>query len=957
MFVDSTFHWHEIVRRNHPPLFVDLLCSGQSYAGLTNALGSNSCPGFSVVRKRGKRLVILKEDYDSCVKHFLSLEYRQPHSIIHFFQRCVETVYSIEKRIEELVDTISEQRLDRRQLARAVDQYAEIQRQLASYLITHKAAEGSIELIRGNQCVGAHRYAVLQKRYAKWRPTNDDRAKAETLSSEASHAFDALVQVDGTSNTTDDTSRYRNWCQKFGWLDSDYFVGGPIDPVTLAARVQAERTRRDALGKDSLEPRLLLPDTGQPYEGLVYYGQLVGQRRLESFFFCYHRMHEIWHRCARLAGVDQGELPWLFAREIKQGVLNSISSAELGKRISARRAGLDYEWTERDGLKTTANTDWDPTMSLHATQNDAVSGSAGNHGHGRGIVRLVDRIEDTRQVGPGTIVVAESMTPVLSSNLHQIAGLIVEEGGALSHAALLAREQQIPCLLDAHDATLTFDNGDLVELTVENTPTATRVEWKKGVRRWAPVLWRNFSTLGHATRYMQSALEVSKGLDTCKNVLHQTFLATDEYSALENAIRINANDPAYLDRVFARCYRAGEKLTDYTQSIRSVDLSGEDRNSLARRFNTYADLTLHTVPFRYGLTVIDALVTQQLEAGLVADLEQPIQQIRAFLPSLIEPPQHTFEQAFDYKLDGLSAIVQRALAPGVADNPRNRRSIRDNFKADIDAILTEYSWLKTSYFVGEPLSMEDIVDELIKKLDQKPSAINEVKQTRPSIEELSVETQNWLRLAGIVAHLRSYRISVCYRADFLVRPLLEMISRHLDIPYSQLIQMTSAEIQMSLDQGRMAVTRDDIVAREHMFGFFLCGGHHWLETGAHLLTRSRRLAEAPEVTSTISGMTVYEGVVRGSVCIVRGRHDLFKLHPGSVIVAPMTTNDWTFAIKKYAVAIITDEGGVTSHAAIISRELGIPCVVGLGTATDVFRDEDIVDVRALGAEGTITRIA
>ena len=64
-----------------------------------------------------------------------------------------------------------------------------------------------------------------------------------------------------------------------------------------------------------------------------------------------------------------------------------------------------------------------------------------------------------------------------------------------------------------------------------------------------------------------------------------------------------------------------------------------------------------------------------------------------------------------------------------------------------------------------------------------------------------------------------------------------------------------------------------------------------------------------------------------------------------ILVSPMTVPDYLPAMKK-AKAIITDEGGITCHAAIVSRELGIPCIVGTKIATQVLKDGDRVEVDA-----------
>jgi pyruvate,water dikinase len=75
-----------------------------------------------------------------------------------------------------------------------------------------------------------------------------------------------------------------------------------------------------------------------------------------------------------------------------------------------------------------------------------------------------------------------------------------------------------------------------------------------------------------------------------------------------------------------------------------------------------------------------------------------------------------------------------------------------------------------------------------------------------------------------------------------------------------------------------------------------------------------------------------------------------QLQPGEVLVAPMTSPDWVPLMRR-AAAIVTDAGGMTSHAAIVSRELGIPCVVGTRSATRTLSDG--VPVTVNGTDGTV----
>ena len=100
----------------------------------------------------------------------------------------------------------------------------------------------------------------------------------------------------------------------------------------------------------------------------------------------------------------------------------------------------------------------------------------------------------------------------------------------------------------------------------------------------------------------------------------------------------------------------------------------------------------------------------------------------------------------------------------------------------------------------------------------------------------------------------------------------------------------------------------------------------------------------------ISGAPASPGVATGPVRIVKGASEIDKVKQGDILVAEMTTPDFVPAMKR-AAAIVTDRGGRTAHAAIVSRELGIPCVVGTREATIVLTDDQVVTVD--GREGKI----
>ncbi|MCO8127770.1 phosphoenolpyruvate synthase [Acidimicrobiia bacterium EGI L10123] len=103
-------------------------------------------------------------------------------------------------------------------------------------------------------------------------------------------------------------------------------------------------------------------------------------------------------------------------------------------------------------------------------------------------------------------------------------------------------------------------------------------------------------------------------------------------------------------------------------------------------------------------------------------------------------------------------------------------------------------------------------------------------------------------------------------------------------------------------------------------------------------------ADAADVAvPLVRGLSASPGVVAGSVRVLASPAEGHLLQLGEVLVAPMTNPDWVPTIRR-AAAVVTDGGGMTCHAAIVSRELGVPCVVGARNATTRLRDGDVVTV-------------
>ncbi|MFA7588604.1 MAG: phosphoenolpyruvate synthase, partial [Novosphingobium sp.] len=115
----------------------------------------------------------------------------------------------------------------------------------------------------------------------------------------------------------------------------------------------------------------------------------------------------------------------------------------------------------------------------------------------------------------------------------------------------------------------------------------------------------------------------------------------------------------------------------------------------------------------------------------------------------------------------------------------------------------------------------------------------------------------------------------------------------------------------------------------------------------------RRYSLKSDASPVLSGVAIGSAIANGKVCLIRDTADIAHFQDGAILVTDNTDPDWV-PIMKRATGIITDRGGSTSHAAIVSRELGVPAVVGTGAATSILRDgQEITLSCASGEKGLI----
>ncbi|MFQ5621617.1 MAG: PEP-utilizing enzyme [Candidatus Nanoarchaeia archaeon] len=202
---------------------------------------------------------------------------------------------------------------------------------------------------------------------------------------------------------------------------------------------------------------------------------------------------------------------------------------------------------------------------------------------------------------------------------------------------------------------------------------------------------------------------------------------------------------------------------------------------------------------------------------------------------------------------------------------------------------------------------------------------------------------NLKQLSKLKTESREFLNNIYFGNHCHLSRLFNILSKRFDVPKQDLMQYSMKEVLVLYDGD--CVGQEDISARDKAF---VIGDRILQGERAVSIARSFR-----ELTENIKGVVANKGKAQGPARIIVSGYKNYdsigrlidSMDQGDILITETTSPELIQACKK-ASAIVTNQGGIMSHAAVISRELGIPCIVGTDVATKILKNGDIVEVDA-----------
>lgn len=597
-----------------------------------------------------------------------------------------------------------------------------------------------------------------------------------------------------------------------------------------------------------------------------------------------------------------------------------------------------------------------PTNQSHSGHSTAIKGQIANKGCVTGKARVVfvkdlqQFLRDSDKFEKGEILVTTMTSPVMIPLIEKASGIITDEGGICSHAAISAREFGIPCLIGTHGASSLIRTGDQITLNANTGEITLADPLHIHNHTWFLAVTRNMSfwhqcLMVQGWRHNYGNFEVPGVINCLSLTVNGTqshcFLDADEYLRhfLLKIQRIVCH-PKKLKRLeFLYSKNAKVLLQALKQCQRKLT-----PQTLERFFTAYCLFTPGLqITTGFGKFGTEALQKTLQEAGY------PEVDIPRIIAVITYPNKHTPLSSSQRDLLQIAAKIQC------------KKLTNAKRTSALKAWLKQYQNIPVNY-CEEPWTIRDVQAQLRDML--KKDCTTELgllqKNHRERITEkkkvlTSIRSKKIHQLANGLAtctYLNEYRKNIFSTVSLGYRPIFTKLARKGGSKNWRDCFYCTPEELLALAKGeRIAISR---LKNQRQRVAILCDKNGKTEIldqqstdGLHAYVESLHSAvKTPEKSQTeIRGFSASQGIARGTVKVVLSSKEFSKFNPGDILVTTMTSVDFVPIMEK-AAAFVTNEGGVTSHASIVAREMNKPCILATKNATSLLKDGDEVEVDA-----------
>ena len=386
------------------------------------------------------------------------------------------------------------------------------------------------------------------------------------------------------------------------------------------------------------------------------------------------------------------------------------------------------------------------------------------------------------------------------------------------------------------------------------------------------------------------------------------------------------NDNTYQQSWEAAVYRTGRELHKFCDDLSQIDLQKISDTQLLKVLR----LSLKRFYYHNRQVVLIRVTNRLIQEILQRDFDS------AAILTLLSATKKSF------------FISEHEDLLRLAEEIRRHKISQAGIAGRLEDHIRKYFYLPGGFYKESPLSVKDakknlaaiiLNRETLYDFRQKIKKMVAARQSLLRKLHLEPGLQKIVDFGSLCTYFKDLIRANCNRWLYSQRKILQEIARRSGNNWELIAGLTPAEIEKLIKNPRKLQARGKIIFYSDGEGIHAALGNKF-----SVITNNFQKYFSAGNVKEIRGTTANRGKAAGRVLVIRNLKEA-RGQKDYILVATMTTPDLMPAVKN-ALAIVTDEGGLTCHAAIIARELGKPCIIGTKVATRVLHNGDLVEVDA-----------
>lgn len=420
---------------------------------------------------------------------------------------------------------------------------------------------------------------------------------------------------------------------------------------------------------------------------------------------------------------------------------------------------------------------------------------------------------------------------------------------------------------------------------------------------------------------------------------HDVYSSEDDFDNLRKEIdRKAGKDAGFFGRYFKKVIGDSKKFTRWAKRTKVVIT---DNKCLLKVYDQFIGYALRNMSHLWPPLGSEGWISSEIQERLAAyiDPKEDFEKFQKILSLLTASEEYS---TINLKKQAMLELASKGKISG-----KELRKLHEEFSWTTDIGL-KFVYQTLDEFKEELGNIKDPQKEL-DRMQRETEKLKADKENAIARYGFDKELLRLCRYAQMLPHVRFARLESLTEAAYRLKWLFDELRRRL-----RLDDITLAyywEIRGLLEGKDVDI--DSIDARKKGSGFILIGNEFYDYDLQAALSIKEKIEAKFQPADEIKGQTACLGKVKGIVKVLQSAKEISKLEKGDILVASMTTPDYVPAMEK-AAAFVTDEGGLSCHAAIVSREMKKPCIIGTKIATKVLKDGDLVEVDA--DKGIVRRI-